>query len=160
MDQLTPEEFQEKLNTKLKELAELCAEHWGDAPELETHVAPAMRVGCDFDLGDFPHQGRTFIIHEGNARRRTPERVALEIMREVASHRNECNRCGLGIPAIFRRVHAAEYALKQQMGDARQAIYLEREPNHFTPADIPERHLFPALAKRLDRALEGLGQPA
>ena len=65
--QLTEAEFQERLNEKLKELTGFCAEHWGQAPELEARVIPAIKVTCDFDLGDFPHRGRSFLVHAGNA---------------------------------------------------------------------------------------------
>ena len=157
---LTETEFQEQLNDKLRELAELCQEHWGDAPELDARVVPAMKVSCNFDLGDFPHRGRSFLIHQGNSGRRTPERIALEIMREVADHRNRCDRCGLGIPGIQQRMHRAEQLVCERDHPAKPArepfgqllARAERE-NYLTPPDIPEQMLFPVNARRLEAAI-------
>ena len=152
--QLTPEQFEAQLNEKLKELAELCAQHWGDAPELSTNVRPALLASCDFDLGDFPHEGRKFIIHPGNAQKRTPDRIARAIMQEVCSHRNQCDRCGLGIPPLRQRLRQLEYAIKNQDTPQRQRQDIE---TFMFPADEPERLLFPRQAKRLDAALAALG---
>lgn len=148
---ITPEEFQERLNAKLKDLTDFCAEYWGDAPELEATAVPAIKVACNFDLGDFPHKGQGFLIHAGNLARRTPEKIAVEIMQEVCNHRNQCGRCGLGIPGLPTRLGTLEYEIRciEEKGEP-MVRGVER---NLIPADEPERMLFPRYAKRMDLAL-------
>lgn len=147
---ITEQEFQERLDAKLRDLLDFCAGHWGEAPELEAAVTPSMLVSCSFDLGDFPHRGRSFLVHPGNIARRGPEKIALEIVQEVASHRNQCGRCGLGMPAIQNRTWAVERGSISRMSEEDRTRYL-------VPPDEPERMLFPSFARRLDAALAALG---
>ena len=97
---------------QLAQVNEVCTEAWGQSPDLEPSVIPAMLVRCNFDLGDFPHKGKSLLVHADNARRRTPAHAAREIMREVLTHRNFCNRCGVPVKHVRLRAFEAEKALR------------------------------------------------
>ena len=149
----TPEQYRRELQDNLDALSKVCAESWGQAPELEPTVSPALYVNCDFDLGDFPHKGQKILVHDGNIRRRPPEKVAREIMREVLSHRNTCDRCGVDTPPIHHRTIEAER--RAGTGNQTSTRYRDNtEPSPIQPPDPPEELLFPKESKRLKQALD------
>ena len=154
---LTHDQYQTQLQAKLNELVAFCAQHWGDAPELEVTVTPALMVRCNFDLGDFPHKGRSFLIHAQNESRRSPDKIATEIMAEVASHRNQCNRCGLGVPDMpYRAFAAKQFAEQLRNNDNIDVLMHYAKYQPLTPADEPERKLFPLKARKLDEHIDYL----
>ena len=149
----TPEQYRRELQDNLDALSKMCAGSWGQAPALEPTVSPALYVSCDFDLGDFPHKGQKILVHEGNLGRRPPEKVAREIMREVLSHRNTCDRCGIDTPPIYQRTTEAER--RAGIGNQTGTRYRDtKEPGPIQPPDPPEELLFPKKSKRLKHALE------
>ena len=140
-----PEQYRAELLEKLDELNRICEEAWGMAPDLEPRVEPAIAVTCDFDLGDFPHKGKNIMVHPGNIGKRGPGGTAREIMREVVSHRNLCNRCGVPVKHIRYRTRLAERETREQG---------KTDLEELQPPDRPEELLFPKQAKRLNAALE------
>ena len=141
-------EYTQALNTELSKWCLLMEEHWGQAPLLEPIVKPALLVEVSFDLGDFPHKGQTFIVHEDNWNRRNPAKVGRDIVKEIASHRNLCDRCGNHVPSLYTRA-----SLSGRTFDSYNAKPYGDLLN--TPADEVERKLFPVLSKRLDKIIAG-----
>ena len=116
-------------------------------------------VRCNFDLGDFPHKGRSFLIHPQNETRRSPDKIAREIIAEVASHRNTCNRCGIAVPTLPRRAAAAATIADhhRQHGTLNDPhLYARNQP--LTRPDEPEKLVFSRHAQRLNQAIDYLEQ--
>ena len=110
----------------------------------------------DFDLGDFPHKGQSFIVEESKETKLTPAKVAKKIIQEVNHHRNACNRCGVPTPHVWVRQHGAGKYLKS--GQARNwrtgVPYTEEEIAMYDlPPDVLERYIHPVLSRRLDTRL-------
>ena len=54
-------QYADKLDEEMQVYIDLMKKCWGDAPELEPKVEVVLKVSMDFDLGDFPHKGQTFM---------------------------------------------------------------------------------------------------
>ena len=151
---LTRKQYAEQLDIEMAMYTKLMKEAWGKAPELEPKVEVVLKVSVDFDLGDFPHKGQSFIVEESKETKLTPAKVAKKIIQEVNHHRNACNRCGVPTPHIWMRQHGASDRLKEFKNWRTGKLYTEEELMMYDlPPDVLERYIHPVLSRRLDKRL-------
>ena len=152
---LTKEEYIEQLEEQMNMYRELMKECWGEVPILEPVVETVLKVRMDFDLGDFPHQGQTYIVEPKNVETKfTPLKVAKNIVREVNSHRNLCNRCGVATPWIYSRRfgHGGRW-LGQRNWRTGEPWNQEELDMYDLPPDALERKIHPVYSRQLDTRL-------
>ena len=152
---LTKEEYIEQLEEQMNMYRELMKECWGEVPILEPVVETVLKVRMDFDLGDFPHQGQTYIVEPKNVETKfTPLKVAKNIVREVNSHRNLCNRCGVPTPWIYSRRfgHGGRW-LGQRNWRTGEPWNQEELDMYDLPPDALERKIHPVYSRQLDDRL-------
>jgi len=151
---LTQEEYIEELILEMNMYKELMQKAWGEVPILEPKVETVLKVSMDFDLGDFPHKGQSFIVEPGKEKKLTPSKVAKKIIQEVNSHRNHCNRCGVPVPHIrSRQVGRGSGWLGIRNWRTGQ-LYTEEELMIYDrPPDDLERKLHPRFSSKLDKRL-------
>ena len=152
---LTKEEYIEQLEEQMNMYRELMKECWGEVPILEPVVETVLKVRMDFDLGDFPHQGQTYIVEPKNVETKfTPLKVAKNIVREVNSHRNLCNRCGVATPWIYSRRfgHGGRW-LGQRNWRTGEPWNQEELDMYDLPPDALERKIHPVYSRQLDDRL-------
>lgn len=152
---LTKEEYIEQLEEQMNMYRELMKECWGEVPILEPVVETVLKVRMDFDLGDFPHQGQTYIVEPKNVETKfTPLKVAKNIVREVNSHRNNCNRCGVPTPWIYSRRfgHGGRW-LGQRNWRTGEPWNQEELDMYDLPPDALERKIHPVYSRQLDARL-------
>ena len=152
---LTKEEYIEQLEEQMNMYRELMKECWGEVPILEPVVETVLKVRMDFDLGDFPHQGQTYIVEPKNVETKfTPLKVAKNIVREVNSHRNNCNRCGVPTPWIYSRRfgHGGRW-LGQKNWRTGENYTQEEIDMYDLPPDSLERKIHPVYSRQLDDRL-------
>jgi hypothetical protein len=151
---LTQQEYQEELTAEMDMYKELMQTAWGEVPILEPKVEVVLKVSMDFDLGDFPHQGQSFIVEPGKEVKLTPVKVAKKIVQEVNSHRNHCNRCGVPVPHIYSRQHGQGGRLLGQKNWRTGQPYTEEDLMLYDiPPDVLERYIHPMLSRRVDKRL-------
>ena len=152
---LTREEYIEQLEEQLNIYRELMQESWGEVPILEPVVEYVLKVRMDVDLGDFPHEGQTYIVEPKNIKTKfTPLKVAKNIVREVNSHRNLCNRCGVATPWIYSR-RFGSYGRRVGQRNWRTGMdYTQEELDIYDlPPDALERKIPPVYSRQLDARL-------
>ena len=152
---LTREEYIEQLEEQLNIYRELMQESWGEVPILEPVVENVLKVRMDFDLGDFPHEGQTYIVEPKNVEGKfTPIKVAKNMVREVNSHRNLCNRCGVATPWIYSR-RFGSYGRRVGQRNWRTGTYYTQEELDIydLPPDSLERKIHPVYSRQLDARL-------
>ena len=152
---LTKEEYIEQLEEQMNIYRELMKKSWGEVPILEPVVENVLKVRMDFDLGDFPHEGQTYIVEPKNVGTKfTPVKVAKNIVREVNSHRNLCNRCGVAPPWIYSR-RFGSYGRKVGQRNWRTGMdYTQEELDIYNlPPDALERKIHPVYSRQLDERL-------
>ena len=152
---LTQQEYIEELEQEINMYKELMQTAWGEVPILEPKVEVVLKVSMDFDLGDFPHKGQSFIVEPGKENKLSPVKVAKRIVQEINSHRNQCNRCGVPTPNIWSRQHGASPYLKSGARNYRTGVpYTEEEIAMYDmPPDVLERYIHPVLSRRVDKRL-------
>lgn len=151
---LTQQEYIEELEQEINMYKELMQTAWGEVPILEPKVEVVLKVSVDFDLGDFPHNGQSFIVEESKEAKLTPAKVAKKIVQEVNHHRNACNRCGVPTPHIWMRQHGASDRLREFKNWRTGKLYTEEELMMYDlPPDVLERYIHPVLSRRLDKRL-------
>ena len=153
---LSQEEYSEELNLEMDMYRELMKTAWGEVPILEPKVEIVLKVSMDFDLGDFPHKGQSFIVEPGKEQKMTPTKIAKRIVQEVNSHRNNCNRCGVATPNIWSRQHGT--SVRIEAGVTRNyrtgKPYTQEELDMYDlPPDVLERYIHPVLSRRLTKRL-------
>ena len=152
---LTKKEYIKQLEEQMNIYRELMKECWGEVPILEPVVETVLKVRMDFDLGDFPHQGQTYIVEPKNVGTKfTPVKVAKNIVREVNSHRNLCNRCGVPTPWIYSRRfgHGGRW-LGQRNWRTGEPWNQEELDMYDLPPDALERKIHPVYSRQLDDRL-------
>jgi hypothetical protein len=153
---LTQQEYIEELEQEINMYKELMQTAWGEVPILEPKVEVVLKVSMDFDLGDFPHKGQSFIVEPGKEDKLTPVKVAKKIVQEINSHRNQCNRCGVPTPHLWSRQHGAGEYIKSGMArNYKTGVpYTEEEIAMYDmPPDVLERYIHPVLSRRIDKRL-------
>jgi len=152
---LTREEYIEQLEEQLDIYRELMKESWGEIPILEPVVENVLKVRMDFDLGDFPHQGQTFIVESKNVGTKfTPIKIAKNIVKEVNSHRNLCNRCGVPTPWIQSRRFGRGAAWLGKKNYRTGLDWTQEELDMYDlPPDSLERKIHPTYSRQLDKRL-------
>lgn len=151
---LTQQEYIEELEQEINMYKELMQAAWGEVPILEPKVEVVLKVSMDFDLGDFPHKGQSFIVEPGKEDKLTPIKVAKKIVQEINSHRNQCNRCGVPTPHLWSRQHGASPYLKSSRNWRTGVPYTEEELAMYDmPPDVLERYIHPVLSRRVDKRL-------
>jgi len=153
---LTRKKYEEELNESMQMYIDLMKKCWGEAPELEPKVEVVLKVSMDFDLGDFPHKGQSFIVEPGREEKMSPGKIAKRIVQEINSHRNACNRCGVPTPHLWTRQHGLGNHV--QAGISRNwrtgMSYTENEIAMYDlPPDELERKLHPMLSSKLNKRL-------
>ena len=153
---LTKDEYIEQLEEQMNMYRELMKECWGEVPILEPVVETVLKVRMDFDLGDFPHQGQTYIVEPKNVETKfTPLKVAKNIVREVNSHRNLCNRCGVPTPWIYSRRFGRNASWVGKKNYRTGEPYTQEEIDIYDlPPDSLERKIHPVYSRQLDNRLE------
>ena len=112
-----------------------------------------MKVSIDFDLGDFPHKGQSFIVEPSKAEKLAPAKVAKKMIQEVNSHRNRCDRCGVPTPNIWSRQYS-QLRLVGKINYRTREPYTEEEIAMYDlPPDVLERYIHPMLSSRVDKRL-------
>ena len=153
---LTCKQYEYELNLEMDMYKELMQQAWGEVPILEPKVEVVLKVSMDFDLGDFPHKGQSFIVEPSKENKLTPVKVAKAIVQEINSHRNHCDRCGVPVPHVWSRQHGASEYLKS--GEARNwrtgttFTWAEIEA-YDLPPDVLERYIHPVLSRRIEKRL-------
>jgi len=151
---LTQEEYTEELTAEMEMYKELMKAAWGEVPILEPKVEIVLKVSMDFDLGDFPHQGQSFIVEPGREAKMSPVKIAKRIVQEVNSHRNNCNRCGVPTPNIWSRQYGIGHRWLGTINYRTKEPYTEEELAMYDlPPDVLERYIHPVLSRRLDKRL-------
>ena len=151
---LTQQEYTEELNLEMDMYKELMKKAWGEVPILEPKVEVVLKVSVDFDLGDFPHKGQSFIVEASKEKKLTPTKVAKKIIQEVNGHRNHCNRCGVPVPHIYSRQHGQSGRLLGQRNWRTGNPYTEEELAMYDlPPDVLERYIHPVLSRRVEKRL-------
>jgi len=152
---LTREEYIEQLEEQLDIYRELMKESWGEVPILKPVIENVLKVRMDFDLGDFPHEGQTFIVESKNVGTKfTPTKIAKTIVREVNSHRNLCNRCGVPTPWIQSRRFGRGAAWLGKKNYRTGLGWTQEELDMYNlPPDSLERKIHPTYSKQLDQRL-------
>lgn len=154
-----------RLRARLDEYLALMAEHWGFRPDLQVHLTVDVLARVDFNLMGFAHQGRRIQVKAEHAEgRHSPERVARQLVAELVEHRNTCDRCGEGLPALRQR---ADYGTNSYAGRNPWIWYtdaagrLRSRPARADelalfdrPPDPVERAVLPGQARRLDKRLQ------
>jgi hypothetical protein len=153
---LTQEEYIAELGQEMDMYKELMKTAWGEVPILEPKVEIVLKVSIDFDLGDFPHKGQSFIVEAGKEKKLAPAKVAKKMIQEVNSHRNRCDRCGVPTPNIWSRQWG--YSSRVEAGVTKNwrtgVPYTQEELDMYDiPPDILERYIHPVLSRRLDKRL-------
>ena len=152
---LTQQEYIEELEQEINMYKELMQTAWGEVPILEPKVEVVLKVTMDFDLGDFPHNGQSFIVEESKATKLTPAKVAKKIVQEVNHHRNACNRCGVPTPHIWSRQHGRDNLWLSRKNYKTGEPYTEEELAMYDmPPDVLERYIHPVLSRKLDTRLK------
>ena len=152
---LTKKEYIKQLEEQLDIYRELMKKSWGEVPILEPVVENVLKVRMDFDLGDFPHEGQTYIVEPKNVGTKfTPVKVAKNIVREVNSHRNLCNRCGGATPWIYSRRFGRGQAWLGKRNWSTGKGYTQEELDLYNlPPDALERIIHPVYSRQLDERL-------
>lgn len=153
---LTQQEYTEELNLEMNMYKELMQQAWGEVPELEPTVEVVLKVSIDFDLGDFPHKGQSFIVESSKEKKLTPVKVAKKMIQEVNSHRNHCDRCGVPTPNIWMRQHGiSNRVIVGESKNWRTGMpYTQEELDLYDiPPDVLERYIHPVLSRRLTKRL-------
>jgi len=152
---LTKKEYIKQLEEQLDIYRELMKKSWGEVPILEPVVENVLKVRMDFDLGDFPHEGQTYIVEPKNVGTKfTPVKVAKNIVREVNSHRNLCNRCGVPTPWIYSRRYGHNGRWLGQKNWRTGGVWNQEELNMYNiPPDALERIIHPVYSRQLDERL-------
>ena len=153
---LTQEEYIQELTAEMDMYKELMKTAWGEVPELEPTVEVVLKVSIDFDLGDFPHKGQSFIVEASKEKKLTPAKVAKKMIQEVNSHRNHCDRCGVPTPNIWSRQWG--YSSRVIVGESKNwrtgMPYTQEELDMYDlPPDVLERYIHPVLSRRLTKRL-------
>jgi len=153
---LTREEYIEQLEEQLDIYRELMQESWGEVPILKPVIENVLKVRMDFDLGDFPHEGQSFIVEPMNIETKfTPAKIAKTIVKEVNSHRNLCNRCGVPTPWIYSRRFGRN--IESWLGKKNYRTGLgwtqEELEMYDVPPDSLERKIHPVYSRQLDARL-------
>jgi len=152
---LTQEQYIEELNLEMDMYKELMKKAWGEVPILEPKVEVVLKVTMEFDLGDFPHQGQSFIVEPSKEKKLTPAKVAKKIVQEVNSHRNQCNRCGVPTPHIWSRQYGRNNYWMGKTNYKTGKPYTEEDLAIWDiPPDVLERYIHPVLSRRLDKRLD------
>ena len=153
---LTQKEYIAELEQEINMYKELMQTAWGEVPILEPKVEVVLKVSMDFDLGDFPHKGQSFIVEPGKEMKFSPAKVAKKIVQEINSHRNSCNRCGVPTPNIWSRQYGLSSRVKigESLNYRTKLPYTEEDVMMYDlPPDILERYIHPVLSRRLDKRL-------
>jgi len=151
---LTQEEYLEELTAEMDMYRELMKTAWGEVPILEPNVEIVLKVSLDFDLGDFPHKGQTFIVEPSKEKKLAPAKVAKKIVQEINSHRNHCNQCGVPTPNIWSRSYGVNPRWIGTRNWRTGENYTEEEIAMYDiPADILERYIHPVLSRNLTKRL-------
>jgi len=152
---LTREEYIEQLEEQLDIYRELMQKSWGEVPILKPVIQNVLKVRMDFDLGDFPHEGQTFIVDPRNVETKfTPVKVAKTIVREVNSHRNLCNRCGVPTPWIYSRRFGRNDSWLGKKNYRTGLNWTQEELDMYNlPPDSLERKIHPTYSRQLDERL-------
>ncbi len=101
--------YTEGVQAEVDKVRQLMQDTWGYAPEVTVKVETVVRISADFNMKGFAHDGRFIMVHDGNTHRRTPEKVAKEIMGEITSHKNTCAECGdTSVGVLYHRAYEAE----------------------------------------------------
>jgi len=151
---LSQEEYSEELNLEMDMYRELMKTAWGEVPILEPKVEIVLKVSMDFDLGDFPHKGQSFIVEPGKEKKMAPAKIAKRIVQEINGHRNSCNRCGVPTPNIWSRQFGRSIAWIGKINYRTQEPWTEEELAIYDiPPDVLERYIHPVLSRRLDKRL-------
>jgi len=152
---LSQEEYIEELNLEIDMYKELMKQAWGEVPILEPKVEIVLKVSMDFDLGDFPHKGQSFIVEPGREKKMAPAKIAKRIVQEINSHRNRCNRCGVPTPHIWMRQHGmARTWIGQRNWRTKEPWTEEELAVYDLPPDVLERYIHPVLSRQLDKRLK------
>ena len=153
---LTQKEYIAELEQEINMYKELMQTAWGEVPILEPKVEVVLKVSMDFDLGDFPHKGQSFIVEPGKEMKFSPAKVAKKIVQEINGHRNSCNRCGVPTPNIWMRQYGISNRVRigQTVNYRTKLPYTEEDVMMYDlPPDILERYIHPVLSRRLDKRL-------
>jgi hypothetical protein len=151
---LSRKKYIEELNLEMDMYRELMKTAWGEVPILEPKVEIVLKVRMDFDLGDFPHQGQSFIVEPGRETKMAPAKIAKRIVQEVNSHRNHCNRCGVPVPHIWSRQYGQGGRLIGQKNWRTGGLYTAEDLMLYDiPPDELERKLHPMISGRVDKRL-------
>ena len=151
---LTQEEYSEELTLEMNMYKELMKKAWGEVPILEPKVEVVLKVTMEFDLGDFPHKGQSFIVEPSKAEKLAPAKVAKKMIQEVNSHRNRCDRCGVPTPNIWSRQYS-QLRLVGKINYRTREPYTEEEIAMYDlPPDELERKLHPMISGRVDKRLK------
>ena len=153
---LTQEEYIAELTAEMDMYKELMQTAWGDVPELEPKVEVVLKVSIDFDLGDFPHKGQSFIVEPGREKKMSPVKIAKRMIQEVNSHRNRCDRCGVPTPNIWSRQHGISSRVEAGVSKNWRTgePYTQEELDMYDlPADVLERYIHPVLSRNLTKRL-------
>jgi hypothetical protein len=152
---LSRKQYELELDAVMNMYKELMKEAWGEVPILEPKVEVVLKVSMDFDLGDFPHKGQSFIVEPGREKKMTPAKIATRIVQEINGHRNSCNRCGVPTPNIWSRQHGRDNMWLSRKNYKTGEPYTEEELAMYDiPPDVLERKIHPRLSGNLDRRLK------
>ena len=152
---LNQKEYTEELNLEMNMYKELMKTSWGEVPILEPKVEIVLKISMNFDLGDFPHQGQSFIVEPGREKKMSPAKIAKRIIQEVNSHRNQCNRCGVPTPHIWSRQHGMNNIYLGRKNWRTGQPWTEEELALYDlPPDVLERYIHPVLSRKLTKRLK------
>jgi len=152
---LSKKAYTVELESEMDMYKELMQQAWGEVPILEPKVEVVLKVSVDFDLGDFPHKGQSFIVESGREKKMSPVKIAKRIVQEVNQHRNQCDRCGVPTPHIWSRQHGKDNLWLGRKNWRTGEPYTEEELAVYDiPPDGLERKLHPGLSRQLDKRLE------
>ena len=152
---LNRKKYADELNESMQMYIDLMEKCWGEAPELEPKVEVVLKVSMDFDLGDFPHKGQEFYVSVDKYKKLSPDKVAMKIVQEINSHRNQCNRCGVPTPHLWSRQHGAGNSISKYNNWRTGKPYTEEEIAMYDlPPDDLERKIHPVLSRKLEKRLK------
>jgi hypothetical protein len=151
---LTQQEYIEELEQEINMYKELMQTAWGEVPILEPKVEAVLKVSMDFDLGDFPHKGQSFLVEPGKENKHSPVKVAKKIVQEINHHRNRCDRCGVPTPHIWNRQYGITNGWLGRKNWRTGEPWTEEELAIYDiPPDVLERYIHPVLSRKLDKRL-------
>ena len=152
---LNRKKYAVELDESMQMYIDLMKKCWGEAPELEPKVEVVLKVSMDFDLGDFPHKWQEFYVSVDKYKKLSPDKVAMKIVQEINSHRNQCNRCGVPTPHLWSRQHGAGNSIRKYNNWRTGKPYTEEEIAMYDlPPDDLERKIHPVLSRRLEKRLK------